>query len=83
MKLFQLLPKKLYDFACNLPKPIVSGENGDSGDRATQEKPQIAQILSRLRACYRTQDCQCVFTTKDTENHKGHRAGAKRQTFHG
>ena len=23
-------------------------------------EPQISQILSRLRACYRTQDCQCV-----------------------
>ena len=24
MKLFQLLPKKLYDFACNLPLAVLS-----------------------------------------------------------
>ena len=46
-------------------------------------EPQISQILSRLRACYRTQDCQCGFITKCTKNHKGHYAGAKRQIFHG
>ena len=33
-----------------------------------QGEPQIAQIWSRLRACYRTQDCQCVFG-----NHKVHK----------
>ena len=34
MKLFQLLPKKLYDFACNLPGcfAVVSGENGARKD---------------------------------------------------
>ena len=34
-------------------------------------EPQISQILSRLRACYRTQDCQCVLKiTKDTKDTK-------------
>ena len=37
------------------------------------EEPQISRILGRLRACYRTQDCQCVFTTKRTKNRKGHK----------
>ena len=26
MKLFQLLPKKLYDFACNLPRAVPKGQ---------------------------------------------------------
>ena len=34
-------------------------------------EPQIPQILSRLRACYRTQDCQYVLEiTKDTKDTK-------------
>ena len=74
MKLFQLLPKKLYDFACNLPRHR-------GAQRKTKEhreglpvlEPQISQILSRLRACYRTQDCQNIFTTKSTKVHKEHK----------
>ena len=48
------------------------------------EEPQISRILGRLRACYRTPDRQCVFTTKRTvqarsakpstaKNRKGHK----------
>ena len=38
-----------------------SGRNPKTARVGTAEwEPQISQIWSRLRACYRTQDCQCV-----------------------
>ena len=48
----------------SLPIPIPCVSVTFLGNR-TQDcqndwKPQITQILSRLRACYRTLDCQCV-----------------------
>ena len=60
------------------PRPVASGDDEaercaapaktlkDRKDRkdCQREEPQISQILSRLRACYRTQDCQSIFTTK-------------------
>ena len=52
-------------------------------------KPQISQIWSRLRACYRTQDCQNDWksqrTRRTTKKHKGRRcrgrAGRARKAY--
>ena len=45
MKLFQLLPKKLYDFACNLPKRKMFGgavSRPKNGERRTENGEQNA-----------------------------------------
>ena len=40
MKLFQLLPKKLYDFACNLPgRPMAAPENGETAEQSDVAAP--------------------------------------------
>ena len=70
MKLFQLYPKALAHLTCKSPEQRTVNRRGG---RAAPEKdcqngePQITQILSRLGAGYRRQDCQIVLEiTKDT-----------------
>ena len=55
-------------------------KNHEGTQSTTQGEPQISQILSRLRACCRTLDCQCVL---DHRGHKEDDAGAGRACAQG
>ena len=46
MKLFQLLPKKLYDFACNLPSMLPPGNGNGTPPRGDGWKRRAMGVVS-------------------------------------